>query len=655
MSSPRNRNQKPPGQVRQSQVVTTFGPGSMFDLPNHSVIVGGLEYWTKGDEVQEPRLVAKLKESLKISSTAEAWPSTPPRPIATNPTSTQKTGISDLAIPGVVHHPGCHGGRVRAVDPLAPPDPPELAEPREVHRPRTGSPSPSSRSASSGPASKGHIGDIDWFYFVHRGDNACRRDLWIDERGTSGDLSEVWVRCECKAERPIIEATKPDIHALGRCDGWQPWLGPHVREGCDEQNRMLVRTASNAYFPQTMSVISLPDRDEAIARAVDQVWEHHLQYVEDLDDLVKERKRKPPVAAALEGLSDEDVFAEVQARKQGRTPGLDKKVKQAEFETLVSEQGGDRLRQARRRLLRPKPAEEVLGPALDGGGRAGRPRPPPPGGDRRWSGSPASSRHPRTPRANWRSGSSRAPLASDLSWLPAVENRGEGVFIQFRSEAIDAWVEKPAVKRRGCSLRRGSSAGRRDHDKSKRKFSGLPYILLHSLSHQLITAISLECGYPASSIRERIYAGPYGDGILLYTGSPDAEGTMGGLVEAGRQIARHMKAAIDLGRLCSNDPVCAQHAPENHHECRFLHGAACHGCLLIAETSCEQHNDFLDRALVISTVDGDGAEFFGLGRHMTSPLCLLTTEDLRQLAGALRSGRVSPAVLAARTPPVRPR
>src|SRR5271157_404196 len=141
-------------------------------------------------------------------------------------------------------------------------------------------------------------------------------------------------------------------------------------------------------------------------------------------------------------------------------------------------------------------------------------------------------------------------------------------------------------------------------------FIGLPFVLLHSLSHLLITAVSLECGCPASSIRERIYAGSYGYGVLLYTGTPDAEGTMGGLVEAGRHIARHIKNAIDLGRLCSNDPVCAQHAPENQHECRFLHGAACHGCLLIAETSCEQHNDFLDRALVISTVDGNGAEFF---------------------------------------------
>lgn len=183
---------------------------------------------------------------------------------------------------------------------------------------------------------KGHIGDINWFDFVHRGDNGCRRDLWIDERGTSGDLSEVWVRCECKAERQMIESTKSELRALGRCDGWMPWLGPRIRELCDEQNRMLVRTASNAYFPQTMSVISLPDRDEAVAIAVAQVWEHYLQYVEDLDDLVKERKRKPPVAEALEGLSDEEAFAEIQRRKQNRTAGMDKSVKQAEFETLMA-------------------------------------------------------------------------------------------------------------------------------------------------------------------------------------------------------------------------------------------------------------------------------------------------------------------------------
>ena len=445
---------------------------------------------------------------------------------------------------------------------------------------------------------------------AHSGPTQCRRPLWLDERGTSGDLSEVWVRCECGDERPIVDATRPDMRALGPCDGWQPWLGPQVRERCDEQNRMLVRTASNAYFPQTMNVIALPGHNEEIAKAVDQVWEHHLQYVEDVAEVKKERKRKPPVAAALEGLSDEDVFAEIEARKQGESAADTRSVKEAEFETLVSskdEIGSDRPDGDffARNLAKPH-WDRLWMAAIERVILVHRLREVNAlvGFTRFESSSP-------DVQGELEIGVTRARLARDLTWLPAVENRGEGVFIQFRTQAIEAWLQKPAVEQRGLRLDAGFECWKSDHERSGRQFPGLPYILLHSLSHLLITAVSLECGYPASSVRERIYAGEYGYGILLCTGSPDAEGTMGGLVETGRQIARHLKNAIDLGRLCSYDPVCAQHPPEDEHECRFLHGAACHGCLLIAETSCEQHNDFLDRALVISTVDSNGAEFFG--------------------------------------------
>jgi Domain of unknown function (DUF1998) len=137
--------------------------------------------------------------------------------------------------------------------------------------------------------------------------------------------------------------------------------------------------------------------------------------------------------------------------------------------------------------------------------------------------------------------------------------------------------------------------------------------MLHSLSHLLITAVSLECGYAASSIRERIYASEAGYGILLYTGTSGSEGTLGGLVQIGKQIEHHLLAALEMGKLCSNDPVYAQHEPSNKQEDRFLHGAACHGCLLIAEPSCERRNEFLDRALVIDTVEGLGTAFFESG------------------------------------------
>jgi hypothetical protein len=203
----------------------------------------------------------------------------------------------------------------------------------------------------------------------------------------------------------------------------------------------------------------------------------------------------------------------------------------------------------------------------------------------------------------------RAPLALDLSWLPAVENRGEGVFLQFDAKAIKAWLQKPAVQERGHRLDAGFAQWKAEREGSSRVFPGLPYYLLHSVSHLLLSAISVECGYPASSLRERVYAMEGCYGILIYTGSSDAEGTLGGLVETARGIKRHLRRALDAALLCSYDPVCAYHSPAAHDQ-QPLQGSACHGCLFVSETSCEQHNDFLDRALVVPTIENLDAEFF---------------------------------------------
>jgi hypothetical protein len=435
----------------------------------------------------------------------------------------------------------------------------------------------------------------------------------MEERGTSGDLGEVWVRCDCGAERAMTDAANPDRRALGACDGARPWLGPYTKEACAEANRMLIRTASNSYFPQLMSVISLPDRDAAIARAVGQVWEAYLQYIDTLEDLRVERTKKPPVKQALEGFTDEEVLAEIQARKGVGDGTPPKSVKQAEFEILAA---------AREELGSDQPDGVFYARAL-----------PRETWDRPWMapldrivlvhrlrevvaqvGFTRFEALAPDIEGELELGVERAALAREPSWLPAVENRGEGVFLAFRREAIQEWLRTPAVLSRGRQLDAGFQRWLGEHEGSRRQFPGVPYILVHSLAHLLITAVSLECGYPASSIRERVYAGVGGFGILLYTASPDAEGTLGGLVEAGRRVAQHLRAALELGELCSNDPVCAQHAPDDVNDRRFLLGAACHGCLLIAETSCEQHNDFLDRALVVPTVSERGTAFFRLER-----------------------------------------
>ncbi|MHB1423667.1 MAG: hypothetical protein ACYC3I_10835 [Gemmataceae bacterium] len=138
MSSSRTRGKpkKPHGQARQSQVVTTFGPGSLFDLPNHSVIVGGLEYWTKGEEIPEPRLEAKLKELLQVPSLAlHAAP-----PDTEDPTSTQKTGITCWQFPGWFITQGGARDRGRASNALPPPHSTQRSLQGQVHRRRPQAP-----------------------------------------------------------------------------------------------------------------------------------------------------------------------------------------------------------------------------------------------------------------------------------------------------------------------------------------------------------------------------------------------------------------------------------------------------------------------------------------------------------------------------------
>jgi hypothetical protein len=207
-------------------------------------------------------------------------------------------------------------------------------------------------------------------------------------------------------------------------------------------------------------------------------------------------------------------------------------------------------------------------------------------------------------------GAELAPLAREAAWLPAMENRGEGVFLAFREDALREWLARPAVRQRADRLVAGQRAWAARKKVKEDLLPAAPFVMLHSLAHLLITAVALECGYSATAIKERVYSGPWGHGILLHTGSAGSEGTLGGLVDVGRNLGPHLTRALELGRLCSNDPPCAQHDPANPHEERFLHGAACHGCLLIAETSCERRNDFLDRALVVPTVSVPDAAFF---------------------------------------------
>ncbi|MCC7137593.1 MAG: DUF1998 domain-containing protein [Planctomycetes bacterium] len=579
----------------------------MLDLVDRSVLVGGLELWHGVDHrepIVEDRLKAKVCEILTLPSVRFFAP----------PVEDDAPGAR-MAHVGVVEFPTWYlaqvdrtierAGRVYRTRPLVPGK--HLDGGKWIGDDRKKVDVVPVRFVQA--CRRGHISDIDWYAFV----GADRGEmLWLDEGGAGNDFAEIYVRRERGGPpRQLADAAIIKDRVLGTCRGEMPWLGGFERETCSEANRLLTRSASNAYFPQVQSVISIPDDAAALRDAVEGVYEDFLAEVSGVEDIERER-RKPKVKRALEGFVAADVWREIERRRTGKEP-VPEPVKSVEVRTLRRTnhaappailrdevQFSARARQTTGlashlsavidRIVLVDRLREVVAQV---------------GFTRFEAAAP-------DVNGDLSLGVERARISHDLRWLPAIDNKGEGVFLGVADSAITAWLARPTVVARGRKLEAAFDTWRKTHGVLKAQFPGLPFFALHSLAHLLITEVSLSCGYTASAIRERVYAGPDGHGILLYTGGSGSEGTLGGLVEVGRQIEHHVERALAAGRLCSNDPVCAEHEPDQAYEDRFLHGAACHGCLLIAETSCERFNQHLDRALVIPTLRDPDCALFGL-------------------------------------------
>lgn len=586
-------------QLRRSQLVTTFGPGSMIDLPDRSVMVSGLDFWrydpNRVPAIDEPRLIDKLRTFLdRDTVTLRAPPPAPEHP------RDPPADIVAWEFPGwfIVQEESKALERRRRLIHASALDNGKFRE-AAGHRALSVVPVRFVRACP-----RGHVSDIEWRSFVHGGHHGCMLQLWIVESGTSGDLDQIVIRCECGARRSLNEAA--GSLALGFCHGERPWLGSNAREACDQPSRLLVRSASNAYFPQLLSVISIPDPAKPVDAVVGSLWDDFLSDVETTADLAKVRRRPTP-AERLEAFADADILAAIGRRRSGDTD--DRSVKAVEFDALATaadEAGADvpegdfHARRVPRASwdapwMKPIASVVLVHRLREVVALAGFTRCEPAGPDI---------------QGELSVDAKRAALSTDQSWVPAIENRGEGVFLEFDAGAVASWTERPAVQQRGEVLAAGFGRWQDEKKMHGARFPALPYYMLHSFSHLLMTAISLECGYPASSLRERIYCLEDGRvGVLIYTGASDSEGTLGGLAAAGRAIRHHVRTALENGMLCSGDPVCAYHQPVEHDH-QPLHGSACHACLLVAETSCEQHNDYLDRALVVPTVDHLGIEFF---------------------------------------------
>ncbi len=634
-------------ELRMSSAMLGAGPGALLDLPDTSVMVAGLDVWgnplirrpfgPQWEEVKDARLQGYVSRSLGATEPVRLFH---PAPAEDEDGEPSRNGIRAWEFPEwfvtrdyvdpersergrsrpLVHRRALTKGKLVVEDHRSAPrakgddNKPKLVVPVRFVR----------------ACIHGHVEDLDWQGFAHPNRDRCDipKSLRLEERGTSGDLAELFVVCaNCNTEQSLVRATEFDktkgCGALGWCRGRELWKGRGVRVECKTEgkptpSRLLVRSATNAWFPAALSAITLPSPDVAkspLRMMVDALWDAALQSVTDPME-VKFLRKNPTYKADLAPFTDDEVAAEclkrVAEEDAAKTAGEKKSggPKLAELDAFLSVDGFTGLDEMGSVFF----AESIPAPRRKGHGTRAffdrvvlvhRLREV-----RALVGFTRFEAPLTTPDGSLDLAVSPASLAAHKQWVPAVENHGEGIFLSLDPTRVLQWSRTDSVRPRTEQFLRGFEKWRTERGNPNAPFLGMPYVLLHSLSHLLITAMALECGYPSSAIRERIYATGDRFGILLYTASPDAEGTLGGLVATGRSLERHLQEALEIGRLCSNDPVCAGHDPDNASGELTLQGAACHGCLLISESSCERQNSWLDRATVVPTVAHQGVAFF---------------------------------------------
>ncbi|MEU2659669.1 DUF1998 domain-containing protein [Streptomyces sp. NPDC007325] len=615
------------GTARPSHLMYTAGIGSLVDLPNFSVLVKGLEAWSHaglgGAEyiLDEPRLRTAVNRRLQLFGNQQVTElRTAPWQAGSDTDAkgwhVQGTGVPVTPFPQWMRCTRCNllapidsgAFELRNNNPRAPHEA-QFVHAQCVTRGRA----PLAVTARFTLACvNGHLDEFPYAHFVHRGQQCAKSPRPLLKMNDHGGnvAANVSLQCAaCQEKRNIRDAMgERGARELPRCRGRHPHLASFDPDGCDEDPVLMVAGASNQWFPLTMSTLALPPAPgTGLDKVLDARWADVQQITTpELFDafsqapmysFLKEYDRGAFVAAVqarISGVDEED------SAKSGVPDLLG-----PEWEVLA----GDRL---------PSPSDDFTMEETDVTGPTGelftavrqvqrlREVRAQIGFTRLDAPDPDNPQIARPVRL-W-----RAPL----NWVPASEVRGEGIFLRVREDVLGPWVERmtksevmaahrEAYQRFRENRRSGRLAASAEFD-SMAGWPGERYLALHTLSHALIRTIALECGYSSASLAERIYAGDEGEpraGILLYTAVPDSEGTLGGLVSLAESphFDRIVRRALkDAGR-CSSDPLCSERLPRTPAD--YLHGAACHACLFVSETTCERGNRYLDRRFLVPLND----------------------------------------------------
>ena len=578
-----NRNNL--GELRPNQIITTFGPGSIVDAVKDSVTVLDTSYWKdKGKKIIDGRLASYLGvDCFYIPRTSASWGDIPVVAFPYTHVCSKCGRLFDIRDNFDLENYLTFG-----------------ASCPECHR-------------SAYPArfiticENGHMDDFPWRWWVHRGDESCDGNLKIYSTGDTSTLADMQVKCEkCGAWRSMSGATQRENFIGMVCKGHHPFR-PHARnEHCGKQLIPSQRGASNVYFPVSRSAISIPPWINPLYNLIDE----HLRLIEETRDMFGDQGVTKVYEKYFSDYSREDFYAALKRRLDNITEF--KEIKQMEYDAITHHNDPTYASNKKHFKAEEDPLPDYLSPYFKRIIRVTRLREVKVllGFMRVDAPDPDADEQPNVVKL------SKGRSGEGEKWLPAAEVHGEGIFIEFNRQTLDRWIgtvrtlsEKYAdTYKEFCESKGWTITSERN----------AIYVMMHTFSHLMIKQMSMSSGYSSTAIRERIYFSDKMAGILLYTGSADKEGSLGGLVELGtaEKLSEMMRDAFQEALLCTNDPECMHNMPAGKNS----NGAACHSCCMISETACENGNRMLDRGLVVPIAERENQAYF---RELVIELCQL--------------------------------
>jgi hypothetical protein len=352
-------------------------PGAMLDLPRHSVIVGGLEHWTEHGRHPHPRAPPRGQHRRRSASRAAASADVHTAGRRRRPRRPARRHHL-LRLPRVVHRPGRGRTHHRPPGPDLPHPPARaLARPRR----RRSTISTSGKKIAVVPVRfvqacrNGHISDIDWHRFTHGGQRPPRAAC-----GSTRAAPAATSATSTSAARPPApgarsrDAKLPESRVLGRCSGDRPWLGRGAREDCKARTATSPSGAACSCAPPATPTSprccasSRCPRPTRLRKAVDALWDDELAFVDDLDDLVRlRRKNKPKITEQTRALP--------RRRDLGRDPAPPRRLRRGQADQagrardpprLPAREPPTRSTAPTTRLLRPRRELPQLPPILAG-------------------------------------------------------------------------------------------------------------------------------------------------------------------------------------------------------------------------------------------------------------------------------------------------